>query len=866
MSGARSSRLPGFFRLDIAARRRALGLEPEANPGALPLDVADAMIENVVGTFELPLGVVTNLVVNGRECVAPAAVEEPSIVAAASNAAKMARAGGGFRAISTPPWMIAQVQVDRVGDPAAASARLREAEPELAAAADAAVPGIVRRGGGWRGLELRDLGGGLLVVHGLVDVRDAMGANAVDAVAEALGDRIAELAGGRLGLRILSNLADRRRVVVDVDVPAGELGGADVAERIEGADRFAWADPYRAATHNKGVLNGIDAVLLACGQDWRGVEAGAHAWAARDGAYRPLTRWNWDAAKGVLRGRLELPMAVGTVGGALRAHPGARRCIELCAATNAEELGQIAASVGIANNLAALRALVTRGIQEGHMRLHARALARDEGSAPRYWTARRLPPEVEPEWLLALPEARGSGRTWFAGRDGGAVAGIGEASVLREAGAEAARRCLAGLVPLGAPPDGAESPAPVLLGGFAFAAGHRARSRLPWDPFGPARFVLPESSVHARGDARWLLLLAPRGLSAGAAETWLESRAGEMERALLAAGAQAPGHAMPLCVEPGPEPDVEPLVRAALAAIARDGLGKLTVAAARRFRVQPLGAAAGVDGGRATEAGDLPLRLLLSLRRRQPGCFGFLVEPAGGGPAFVGASPERLLAVHGPMVSADALAGTAPRGADAQQDARFAAALLASPKERREHAAVLDWVVGRLRPALRSLEAPPAPDLRALRHVWHLHSPVRGQRGEAAGAAGLLELAARLHPTPAVAGVPGDAALDWIGRHEGLDRGWYAGALGVVRGRGEGELCVALRCALVDGADVWAFAGAGIVEGSLPAREAAEIARKMLAVAEALGDGSDESEPESRAERAAPPAPSATARAEALHA
>jgi hydroxymethylglutaryl-CoA reductase len=230
----------------------------------------------------------------------------------------------------------------------------------------------VARGGGWRGLEFRDLGEGLVVVHLLIDCRDAMGANIVNTIAEAVGERIAELAEGRLGMCILSNLADRRRVFVEATVPFDVLGGEDVARRVESADHFARLDPYRAATHNKGIMNGIDAVLIACGQDWRGVEAGAHAYAARDGQYRSLTRW--EVRDGALQGRLELPMAVGTVGGATRIHPGAQRSLAMLGVTSSTELAQAAAAVGLANNLSALRALMTIGIQEGHMRLHERSV------------------------------------------------------------------------------------------------------------------------------------------------------------------------------------------------------------------------------------------------------------------------------------------------------------------------------------------------------------------------------------------------------------------------------------------------------------------------------------------------------------
>jgi len=367
-----SSRIPGFHRLEVPVRRSHVAVSAEENPGHLPLELADRMIENVVGTYGLPLGVVTNVRVNGVDRLVPLAVEEPSIVAAASNAARMIRTGGGFRAWSDPPIMIAQVQLEEVADPADACARLEAAEERILELADRACPSLIARGGGPRGVEVRDLGEGLVVVHLLVDCRDAMGANIVNTLAEAVGDEVACVGGGRLGMRILSNLADRRRVYVTARVPVDAVGGEEVARRIEAGDRFAHADPYRAATHNKGIMNGIDAVLIACGQDWRGVEAGAHAWAARDGRYRPLTRWVVE--DGVLCGRIELPMAVGLAGGATRIHPGARRCLRMLGVRTSAELGQVAAAVGLANNLAAIRALVTVGIQEGHMRLHERSV------------------------------------------------------------------------------------------------------------------------------------------------------------------------------------------------------------------------------------------------------------------------------------------------------------------------------------------------------------------------------------------------------------------------------------------------------------------------------------------------------------
>ncbi len=379
-----TSRLPGFHRLSVQERRaRVLGADA-GNPGDLPVALAEQMIENVLGTYSLPLGLVTNVLIDGVDRLVPLAVEEPSIVAAASNAARMIRAGGGFHAHADAARMIGQIQLDDVLDPAGATRRIEAAADRLLERANEACAGVVQRGGGAREITCRDLGDGLFVVHVVVDTCDAMGANVVNTVAEALGPAVHALAGGTLGLQILSNLADQRLVRVTAQVPVDEVGGVAIARRIVSADRFAHADPYRAATHNKGIMNGIDAVLVACGQDWRGVEAGAHAYAARDGRYRSLTRWTLEDE--LLCGWLELPMAVGTVGGATRVHPGAQACLALLGATTAADLAKAAVAVGLANNLAALRALVTEGIQQGHMRLHERSVAAaqrwQDGAAP----------------------------------------------------------------------------------------------------------------------------------------------------------------------------------------------------------------------------------------------------------------------------------------------------------------------------------------------------------------------------------------------------------------------------------------------------------------------------------------------------
>ncbi|MBE2252983.1 MAG: hydroxymethylglutaryl-CoA reductase, degradative [Myxococcus sp.] len=391
----RSSRLSGFHRLTVQERRdklvettwltdeRAASLEQPAC--GLSEHDADAMIENVVGLHALPLSVALNFRVNGADRVVPMSVEEPSIVAAASSAARLTLAGGGFWARCDEPVLTCQVQLLDVADPEAGQARILAAKPELLALADSFIPRMVKRGGGARDLEVRVLSE-LVVVHVHVDVRDAMGANTVNTVAEGLADRLAELARGRVGLRILTNLSDRRKVTAGCRVPVEALAsrdfpdGAFVARRVVEAQRFAELDPYRAVTHNKGVMNGVDAVLVAFGNDWRAVEAGAHAWAARGGAYRPLTRW-WVEGDALV-GELTLPMATSTVGGAARTHPGVKLALELAHVSSANDLGALAAAAGLATNLAALRALSTEGINRGHMALHARRVAAEAGAAP----------------------------------------------------------------------------------------------------------------------------------------------------------------------------------------------------------------------------------------------------------------------------------------------------------------------------------------------------------------------------------------------------------------------------------------------------------------------------------------------------
>ena len=359
------------------------GLLDALDPAAgLGLDQADHLIENVVGLIGIPVGVATNFTVNGRDHLVPMATEEPSVVAAASNAARMAREHGGFTTSTTGDVMIAQIQVVDVVDPEGGRLRLLEGKDELLALAAAQDPMLVSLGGGPFDLRVRVLPtrtGIHLVAHLHVDVRDAMGANAVNTMAEALAPRVAELAGGRSLLRILSNKADQRLTRVRAVFDGELLGGAQVVDDIVHASAFAEADPYRAATHNKGIMNGITAVVLATGNDTRAVESGAHSHAVIDGRYTALSHYE-RGDDGNLVGTMELPLAVGLVGGATRAHPVAQAAVKLLGVTTARELAEIVAAVGLAQNLAALRALSAEGIQRGHMTLHARTVAASAGA------------------------------------------------------------------------------------------------------------------------------------------------------------------------------------------------------------------------------------------------------------------------------------------------------------------------------------------------------------------------------------------------------------------------------------------------------------------------------------------------------
>lgn len=402
-----NSRISGFYKLTLDKRRSKLtesshltleDLHPFAE-GGLSADAADPMIENVIGTYSLPLGVGLNFQVNGRDVLVPFVVEEPSVVAGASFMAKLARAGGGFQATTSAPEMIGQMQVLDLGDVESARLKIYEHKTDLLAEADTIDPILKKFGGGARDLEVRVIEtspiGAFLVLHLIYDVRDAMGANAVNTACERLAPRIEAITGGRVHLRILSNLADRRLARARCTIPVEELAfssphlpptpkgrragdesytGEQVRDGIIEAWAFAASDPYRAATHNKGIMNGVDAVVIATGNDWRAIEAGAHAYAARSGAYSSLSTWGKDA-DGNLVGSLEMPMAVGIVGGATKVHPSAQAAVRLMAVKTSSELAEIIVSVGLAQNLAALRALATEGIQRGHMSLHAQQVA-----------------------------------------------------------------------------------------------------------------------------------------------------------------------------------------------------------------------------------------------------------------------------------------------------------------------------------------------------------------------------------------------------------------------------------------------------------------------------------------------------------
>jgi hydroxymethylglutaryl-CoA reductase len=385
------SEMPGLYKLPMSERLKEVakmaGLSEEeaktlANTGGLPPDVADRMIENVVGGLTMPLGIATNFRINGKDYLVPMALEEPSVVAGASKAAKIAREKGGFTVTNTGPVMIGQVQVIKVPSPDKAKADLTARKAEILKKANDQDPMLVSLGGGAKDLNVKLLSsitGPMVVAELIVNTGDAMGANAVNTMAEAVAPMVGEITGGEVLLRIISNLADRRLVKATAVFEKGEIGGEEVVDGVVNAYAFADADPYRCATHNKGIMNGVVAVGLACGQDIRALEAGAHSYASRTGRYKPLTTWEKDK-DGNLVGRLEMPMAVGLVGGAARTHPAARASIKILGVKTAIELAEVMGAVGLAQNFAALRALAREGIQKGHMKLHSRNVAVSAGA------------------------------------------------------------------------------------------------------------------------------------------------------------------------------------------------------------------------------------------------------------------------------------------------------------------------------------------------------------------------------------------------------------------------------------------------------------------------------------------------------
>jgi len=388
----KSSRFEGFYKLPLEKRREALKefasltdeeMEAIANTGGLPAEVADHMIENVVGGYTYPLGIAMNFRINGKDYLVPFALEEPSVVAAASNAAKMARVKGGFTVTNTGPIMIGQIQVVNVPKPDTTKAKLLARKSDLLKKANEQDPMLVSLGGGAKDLivkKLSTLRGPMVIVELIVNTGDAMGANAVNTMAEALTPMVEEITGGRVLLRIISNLADRRLVKATAVFDKETIGGEDAVDGIVYAYAFADADPYRCATHNKGIMNGVVAVGIACGQDIRALEAGAHSYASRSGHYKPLTTWEKNR-DGDLVGTLEMPMAVGLVGGAAKTHPTARANIKILGVKTAIELAEVMGAVGLAQNFAALRALASEGIQRGHMKLHAMNVAISAGAS-----------------------------------------------------------------------------------------------------------------------------------------------------------------------------------------------------------------------------------------------------------------------------------------------------------------------------------------------------------------------------------------------------------------------------------------------------------------------------------------------------
>ena len=387
----KTSSYSGFFKLSTEERMKEVaefcGLTQEEqailkDANSLDMDKADHMIENVIGRYTYPLGVAINFVINGKDYVIPMASEEPSVLAACSNAAKMARPGGGFTTDYPGTIMISQIQLLDVPTPHYAKGKILEHKAQIAEICNAKDPVLVSLGGGVKDVEVRILDsivGPMVIVHLLVDTGDAMGANAVNTMAEAVAPFLEELTGGRAELRILSNLADRRLARARAVFKKEAVGGEEVVDKMIAAYAFAAADPYRAATNNKGIMNGVIPVVIATGNDTRAIESGAHAYAARSGHYSPFATWEKNA-DGDLVGSIEMPMAVGLVGGATKIHPAAKVAVKMLGVKTASELAQIIAAVGLAQNMAAIKALATEGIQRGHMSLHARNLAATAGA------------------------------------------------------------------------------------------------------------------------------------------------------------------------------------------------------------------------------------------------------------------------------------------------------------------------------------------------------------------------------------------------------------------------------------------------------------------------------------------------------
>jgi hydroxymethylglutaryl-CoA reductase len=386
VSTSRSSRIEGFYKLPLEERLKIIAkwadlseeeVKTLSNFGNLPQDIAVRMIENVIGGMTYPFAVAVNFLINGRDYIVPMVIEEPSVVAAASNAAKMLRYDKGIIAEAGPQEMIGQIHLVNITEPYAKITKIIEHKQEILEYAAQQSPVLLKLGGGPRDLEVRVVEtkkGPAIIVHLIVDVRDAMGANTVNTMAEAIAPLLEKITGGEARLRIISNYATRRIVKAWTKTPVDNVGGLDIAKKIEEASILAEADPYRAVTHNKGIMNGIIAVALATAQDHRAIEAGAHAYACRTGVYKPLSTWEVDT-EGFLNGYLELPLQVGVVGGATRVHPIAKIALKILGVNSAKELSEVMAAVGLAQNLAALRALVTEGIQRGHMKLHAKNLA-----------------------------------------------------------------------------------------------------------------------------------------------------------------------------------------------------------------------------------------------------------------------------------------------------------------------------------------------------------------------------------------------------------------------------------------------------------------------------------------------------------